>query len=435
METIKFCLYARKSSERDELQALSIDSQIKEMLDLAARDGIDVVDIYKESYSAKDSGQRPVFMQLITDIRSQKFGGILTWAPDRLSRNAGDLGSLVDLMDQKKLEEIRTHGQVFHNSPNEKFLLMILCSQAKLENDNRGLNVKRGLRAKCEMGYRPGVTPLGYLNDKYAKKGQKAVTMDPERAPLIQQIFEKVAYEEYSGHKVLYWLNNTTDFTTRSGKKLVLSTLYLMLRDSYYYGRFEYPKGSGMWYDVNHESIITKELFDIVQERLTVVSTRRPGTKEFDFTRLIQCGGCGSGVCAEEKFKKVKNGIINRYVYYHCTKGKRVPCEEPYIREEDLLNQLLKLIDTIDIYEIVVHEKLEKELLRYQKFTQGVLNMGTTPMNAPMVDIRSYAKYVLKEGTREEKRDVLSCLKNNLILKNQIIYISSNGLTDEARDC
>lgn len=422
MENINYCLYARKSTERDELQALSIDSQVKEMLDLAKRDGITVSEIYRESHSAKDSGQRPVFAQLIADIRSTKFGGILTWAPDRLSRNAGDLGSLVDLMDQQKLHEIKTHGQNFRNSPNEKFLLMILCSQAKLENDNRGLNVKRGLRAKCEMGYRPGLTPLGYINDKFAKKGQKAVTIDSERAPFVKEMFERVAYQGYSGHKLLYWLNHETNFTTRSGKKISLSTIYLMLRDTYYYGKFEYPRGSGMHYDVNHESIITKELFDLVQENITVISKTRPGTKEFDFTKMMQCGSCNSSITAEEKFKKINDGTINRYVYYHCSKGKRVHCEEPYIREENLLEQLLKLMDTMNIDEMCVHEKLAKEIERYQKFAVGVLNMNTT-VNVPKVDIRSYAKYVLKEGSRDEKRDVLSCLRTKLSLSNQIISL------------
>ena len=129
---MSYCLYARKSTEQDERQALSIDSQIKEMLQLASRDGLNVTEIRKESHSAKASSQRPVFNSLLVDVRSGKFNGILTWAPDRLSRNAGDLGSLVDLMDQKLLHEIRTHGQRFSNNPNEKFLLMILCSQAKL---------------------------------------------------------------------------------------------------------------------------------------------------------------------------------------------------------------------------------------------------------------------------------------------------------------
>ncbi|HAO64524.1 TPA: hypothetical protein DCQ44_00915, partial [Candidatus Taylorbacteria bacterium] len=122
---MKYVLYARKSTESEEKQVLSIDSQVKEMLALAERDSLEIVEIRREAHSAKDSGQRPVFKELLEDIRRGRFNGILTWAPDRLSRNAGDLGSVVDLMDQKLLLEIRTYGQHFKNSPNEKFLLMI----------------------------------------------------------------------------------------------------------------------------------------------------------------------------------------------------------------------------------------------------------------------------------------------------------------------
>lgn len=419
MEDIRYCLYARKSSERDELQALSVESQVKEMQDMAKRDGINVIEIYRESHSAKDSGQRPVFTQLLNDIRSAKFNGILTWAPDRLSRNAGDLGSLVDLMDQKRLEEIRTHGQTFHNSPNEKFLLMILCSQAKLENDNRGLNVKRGLRAKCEMGYRPGVAPLGYINNKYADKGDKKIELDPVRAPVVKEMFERCAGGE-SGHKILRWLNSETDFTMRSGKKMVLSSIYRILRDSYYYGRFEYPRSSGQWYDASHEPIISKELFDEVQECLTVIPKRKPGTLEFDFTRIMECGGCGSGITAEEKFKHLTDGTLLRYVYYRCTKGKRVECHEPYIREEDLLDQLLRIIDHVKIDELEAHKQLQSELERYRKFMHGILQAdGVT--ETPIVDMRSYAKYILQNGSREQKRQILNSVSQKIYLEARII--------------
>ena len=139
---------------------MSIDSQIDEMLTLAKRDNLKIKEVKKESHSAKMSGSRPVFTQLLQEIRQKKFNGILTWAPDRLSRNAGDLGSVVDLMDQGKLIKIQTYSQSFTNSPNEKFLLMILCSQAKLENDNKGLNVQRGLRTKCSIGWRPSIAPV-----------------------------------------------------------------------------------------------------------------------------------------------------------------------------------------------------------------------------------------------------------------------------------
>ena len=141
---VRYCLYARKSTESEEQQVLSIESQMKEMAKIAERDGLEVVEIRKESHSAKATGEREVFNELLKDIRKGKFNGILTWAPDRLSRNAGDLGSLVDLMDQKLLVEIRTFSQNFKNSPSEKFMLMILCSTAKLENDNKSENVKRG---------------------------------------------------------------------------------------------------------------------------------------------------------------------------------------------------------------------------------------------------------------------------------------------------
>ena len=116
---------------------LSIDSQIREMEKMAKEHELDIVVMKKESHSAKEAGQRPVFEEIITEIKQGKFDGILTWAPDRISRNAGDLGRIVDLMDQGLLKEIRTYGgQKFSNNPNEKFLLMILGSQAKLENDN-----------------------------------------------------------------------------------------------------------------------------------------------------------------------------------------------------------------------------------------------------------------------------------------------------------
>lgn len=116
---VKYCLYARKSTESEERQVLSIDSQIKEMLQLAEREGLEAVAMKRESHSAKETGQRPVFNEIVEELRYGKFNGILTWAPDRISRNAGDLGKIVDLMDSGKLEEIRTYSQSFRNNPNE----------------------------------------------------------------------------------------------------------------------------------------------------------------------------------------------------------------------------------------------------------------------------------------------------------------------------
>ena len=422
---IQYCLYARKSTESDELQALSIDSQIKEMLEMAKAENMEIREIRKESHSAKDSGQRPVYNQLLADIRTGMFNGILCWAPDRLSRNAGDLGSVVDLMDQGKLTEIRTHGQRFTNNPNEKFLLMILGSQAKLENDHKGENVKRGLRAKCEQGWRPGRPPLGYIHDKYADKGDKKVFVDPKRAPYIKKMFEQVAHERLSGRDLLRWIRNETDFKTRNNKNVYLSTIYQILAESFYYGEFEYPIGSGKFYKGKHDPIITRELFLKVRDKLTVAPKRHPGTVDFAFTKLLYCGVCGSGITAEEKFKHQLNGNIHRYVYYHCTCGKDRDCKQPAIREEELIKQMVVLMDEIDIDKLKTVEKIKKEIQRFQKFNYIMSGNESNEMPKKLsnVNIKNYAKYILLEGTKQEKRDLLECLKSRLILMDKTIRL------------
>lgn len=422
IEKVRYCLYARKSTEQDERQALSIDSQVKEMLAIAERDGLEVIDIRREAHSAKDSGQRPVFREILEDIRRDRFNGILTWAPDRLSRNAGDLGSVVDLMDQKHLVEIRTYGQQFRNSPNEKFLLMILCSQAKLENDNKSINVKRGLKTRVEMGLWPGPAPTGYLKEK--RMDRKCQTLiDPDRAPIIKQMFEKVAYEKWSGRKLYNWLKFDLNFKTAAGKKnLSLGNVYRLLETHFYYGVFEYPKNSGNWYTGKHEPIITKELFDLVQERLKRDQMVHPELKEFAFTKLMFCGLCGSGVTASEKFKHQKNGNVHRYVYYGCTKVQDKECKCGYINEVDLIKQFEELIDQIDVDEIGIKERIKAEVERVKKFQRVILGTNEK-IEVKDIDIRNYAKYVLREAPDVEKRELLGCIKSKIVLQGKVVTI------------
>ncbi len=420
---IRYCLYARKSTESDEKQTLSIDSQVKEMLQIAEKEGLNVIDIRREAHSAKDSGERPIFNEIIQDVKKGRFNGILTWAPDRLSRNAGDLGSLVDLMDQKLLSEIRTYGQRFTNSPSEKFLLMILCSQAKLENDNKSVNVKRGLRMRCEMGLRPGPAPTGYLNEKRVDR-KCHVIIDAERAPIIKQMFEKVAYEKWSGRKIYHWLKFDLNFRTiTSNKNLTLSNVYTILQNHFYYGTFEYPVGSENWYTGKHQPIITRELFEKTLEQLKRDRITRGESKEFAFTKLITCELCGSGITAEEKFKTLKDGTTVRYVYYGCTRSKDLHCKNPYIREEELIKQFLRIIDKVNLDELGMREKIEKEIERYHKFQSNVLGLNNKEKARKEIDIRNYAKYILKDGSIMEKRELLACFKSRLFIKNKILYL------------
>ncbi len=203
---------------------------------------------------------------------------------------------------------------------------MILCSQAKLENDNKSVNVKRGLRMRCEMGLWPAQAPTGYLTEKRVdRKG--SVIIDPARAPVVKQMFEKVA-NGWSGRKLFHWLKFEVNFRTNSGNKhLALGNLYRLLQNTFYYGVFEYPVGSGNWYTGKHQALITREIFEATQEQLKQDSLfRNAEVKEFAFTKLFTCGLCGSTISAQEKFKKLKDGTTTKYVYYGCCRSRDTFC-------------------------------------------------------------------------------------------------------------
>jgi hypothetical protein len=275
---------------------------------------------------------------------------------------------MVDLIDQKKLAEIRTYNQVFTNSPNDKFLLMILGSQAKLENDNRAINVVRGMKAKCEKGIRPCMTPLGYLNDPIHAKGMKEITLDPERAPIIKQMFEMSA-SGMSGRNIVKWAEEI-GFRTRMGKPLSLNGLFSLLVNPYYYGKFEWPIGSGTWYEVNHESIITRGLFDQVKARFKSMPKGRSGDKKFNYSGTMVCGECGSAVTAEEKRKKLLDGTKKTYIYYLCSKYTKRSCMQKPINEDELTPQLINLMDGVNIDRFLLKTEFEYEISRFHKLTK-----------------------------------------------------------------
>lgn len=407
---------------------MSIDGQLREMKEIAKRDNINIIDIITESHSAKATGQRPEFNRLLDSIYDGTYNSIITWAPDRLSRNAGDLGRIVDLMDQRKLACIRTHSQTFTNNPNEKFLLMILCSQAKLENDNRGINVKRGLKNKCSIGIRPGVAPLGYINIMKVNR-IASVELDPVRAPIIKQMFLKVANEGYSGRMIKRWLD-AQDFRTKAGCRLSLSRVYATLNNSFYYGEFKYGEN---WFKGTYPKIITRQIFDRAQIQLEV-APRQWNKQVFPFKKLCICGHCGGNVTAEIKYRRCKNNQINSHIYYHCNRVRDYECDEPYITEEELIRQLVIYLPKVKLniswlMEELIHEVKRfhhlKEIMDDQESTVEVTPHNTHRSVQPHYSddekrmLQDYLLHILKFGTPEERVQVLGGIESRFSLQNR----------------
>jgi hypothetical protein len=194
------------------------------------------------------------------------------------------------------------------------------------------------------------------------------------------------------------------------------------LKKSYYYGLFEYPEGSNNWYEGKHVPLISKELFNQVQNQLTIEKIIRESSKEFAFTKMFKCGLCGSGITAEEKFKKLKDGTVNRYIYYGCTRSRDLHCKCGYMREEELIKQLLKLVDDMDINQIGIKQKLDKEMERYNTFRYKILGIKEEDeRNEDKMDYKKYAKYILSQGSVYEKREILLCLSGKLLISKGLI--------------
>jgi hypothetical protein len=121
---------------------------------------------------------------------------------------------------------------------------------------------------------------------------------------------------------------------------------------------------------------------------------------------------------------ELKDGTSARYVYYGCTRSRNIACKNGYLNEDVMIDQLLKILDDLDVNEIGIKHKLEQEIGRYNKFQYGVLGLKKE-LKSKMdgVDVKTYAKYILKEGSVIEKRELMGCLKSKFILKDRSIYL------------
>ena len=342
-------MYCRKSMESEDRQALSIPAQISEIEKLAERIGLPTpLPCIQESKSAMKPGMREGFNELLHKIESGTEYTVLVWSPDRLSRNPVDAGQLINLMDTGKLVEIITPSQTFKNNPMDKFMLGFFMNQAKFENDKKGVDVKRGLKAKAEMGWYPTHAPTGYLNPEVGRKGYRIVEVDPLRFPLMRRAMDEILNGKQAS-EVWKEAREVWKLTTPSGRPISVSAFYNMLNNPFYYGEFEWTRGSGNWYKGKHRPMITKEEFDLIQKMLGHAGKPVARSHTFDLTGLFQCKYCKCSITGTKKTKFYKQTKrIASYIYYHCTrKHREISCTMPPITETTANEQLTQQLSTL----------------------------------------------------------------------------------------
>src|SRR3989344_4653929 len=328
----KYFLYARKSTDVEDKQVLSIESQLAELRDLAKRENLSIADEFIEKRSAKIPG-RPIFNTMLSRIQNGEAQGIICWKIDRLSRNPVDSGKIQWMLQQNIIQHIQTHGQSHY--PNDNVLMMsVELGMANEYVRQLSENTARGLRQKARNGDFPSLAPFGYINNPLIKK----IAVHHKNAKLVKKIFELYATGTVRLEDLAKVLEKS-DIKSKNNNRVHVSRVSHILSNPIYYGHFRH---AGEIYEGKHETIISKELFD--KANAVLRGRGRMPDKKTDprpFCGLMSCGSCGMGITGEIKIKRQKNGTKHLYTYYHCSKKSKVQkCFEPCIRGEELERQL-----------------------------------------------------------------------------------------------
>ncbi len=429
--TIKYFLYARKSSESEDRQVQSIDDQINRLKKVADDLGLHIKKIYTESKSAKKPNNRPIFDEMIERIENGEAEGILCWQINRLSRNPIDSGKLSWLLQRSVLKAIQTIDRQYLPEDN----VLLFSVESGVANQyilDLSKNTKRGMQSKLEKGWLNGVAPLGYLNDKE----EKIIIKDPERFNLVRKMWDLMLTGNYTPPRILEKANNEWGFRTRKFKRmgdkpLSRSGIYKIFTNQFYAGILVV---NGKEYQGKHDKMITFEEFDRVQTLLGRKGKPRPKTHYFAFTGSIRCGVCGCLYTAETKKKHIKStGEIREYTYYHCTRrSNKIKCDQKQsIRKQDL--------------DLMIEKEIEKYTI-LPEFLEWALE-GLNQRNDTEIDDRSKiyemqhknlvkTQKELDELTKMRYRQLIdddTFLKEKSQLQKKIIECKENLRSTESR--
>jgi DNA invertase Pin-like site-specific DNA recombinase len=151
VSTVKYALYARKSTQGEEQQERSIKDQVDECMErVIVPEKLNLVRTIKEEFSAKEPDTRDKFKTLLDDIRKGKITGIVAWHPDRLARNMKDAGEIIDMLDTGLLKDLKFPTATFENNPTGKMMLGISFVLSKQYSEHLSESVTRGNRRATE---------------------------------------------------------------------------------------------------------------------------------------------------------------------------------------------------------------------------------------------------------------------------------------------
>ena len=414
---MRYVIYARKSTEDEDRQVLSIEAQIFELKEFAAKEKLEIVGpTFVETKTAKEPG-RMKFAEMLSFLERGKADGILSWHPDRVARNSVDGGKIIYFVDRSLIKSLKFPCFWFEPTPQGLFMLNIAFGQSKYFVDNLRENVKRGLRQKIRNGVWPGWALVGYTNNPKTR----SIDVDSTKAPKIQKLFEIYATGSYTLLSLANWCKEN-DLRGSLGKEMSINTAYKILQNIFYIGLMKYR---GEIFEGTHEPLISKKLFDKCKEVMDKRGKQKEVRKHnFSFLGLMKCK-CGASITAETQ---------KGFIYYRCTKKKGHCQEKHFLREEKLTEQITSFLQKVSLSSQDT-EKILTALDSEQEKARQDSQAGTGTLKKQIEIIEAKLKKLLDIyladtlSTKEYTAKKQSLLIEKVVLSEKITDFETKGLS------
>jgi site-specific DNA recombinase len=348
----KAVVYARVSSKEQEETGYSLPAQERLIAEYGNRKEVVIDKVFSVAESASGKSQREVFAAMMEYVAKNNIDIILCEKVDRMSRNFKEALVIHDWLEANANRQVHFVKQnlVVHkeSKSDDRFRWDIEIVLAKKYIANLSEEVRKGQAEKIHQGWMPTKPAIGYMT--IGEKGHKTHVIDPDVAPYIKQMFTLYATGNYSV-KAMESKMYELGLRTRKGGRVVKSVIHTMLSDPFYYGCFGWK---GVLYKGKQEAIISKDLYDQVQTKLTRTCGPYKTKTEVELRGKIFCGNCTKTITWESQKGNSYGG---------CKQCKaQIAKDKKYIRQEDLEDSLLANIVSIAPKSERVVEILEQAL-------------------------------------------------------------------------
>jgi site-specific DNA recombinase len=323
-------IIARVSSKRQEEEGYSLPAQRKLLRSYALDRGLSVVEGFEIAESASKSLQRRIFKDAMKFIEEHGIKHLIVEKVDRHVRNLQDAVETHDwlMADETRHVHFIKDSLVMHkNSRSQEWLNWgIRVVMSKNYVDNLREEAMKGWAEKLEQGWLPASPPPGYMT--ISEAGKRIHVPDPDTS---KRIFKAFKYYLQAGESI----QSTTvelerlGIRTRKGRPYPKSKVQKILMNPFYIGINRF---NGKDYPGAQKTFISKQLFELVQQKMHRGRPQSYGRHHSPLQSLIRCDDCGSVVTWQ----------LQKGHYYGVCRRLTPACKQGKMLREDRVEAMIK---------------------------------------------------------------------------------------------